>query len=81
MVPTVQQISLRPSPGLCSQPAPRARARPLALSARSTVSDGSCSVPREVQEREKALRLQKEKLQKELEEKKRKVPGGSPGGL
>lgn len=30
-------------------------------------------VLREMQEREKALRLQKERLQKELEEKKRKV--------
>lgn len=32
-------------------------------------------VRRELQEREKALRLQKEKLQRELEEKKKKVQG------
>lgn len=36
----------------------------------------SVSVLRELQEREKALRLQKERLQRELEEKKRKVTGG-----
>uniref|UniRef100_A0A8C0CUM0 Inner centromere protein n=1 Tax=Balaenoptera musculus TaxID=9771 RepID=A0A8C0CUM0_BALMU len=36
---------------------------------------GSCSVLRELQEREKALRLQKERLQRELEEKKKKVKG------
>lgn len=36
---------------------------------------GSRSVLRELQEREKALRLQREKLQRELEEKKKKVQG------
>lgn len=34
---------------------------------------------RELQEREKALRLQKEKLQRELEEKKKKVQGSQCG--
>lgn len=62
-----------------TQPALQARARPLAFSAQSMASDGLLFVPREMQEREKALRLQKEKLQKELEEKKKKVQGGSPG--
>lgn len=39
-------------------------------------------VLRELQEREKALRLQKERLQRELEEKKKKVQGsrGGSGG-
>ena len=40
----------------------------------------SVSVLRELQEREKALRLQKERLQRELEEKKRKVTGGRACG-
>lgn len=35
---------------------------------------------RELQEREKALRLQKEKLQRELEEKKKKVQGSQVWG-
>lgn len=39
------------------------------------VLTGSCWVLRELQEREKALRLQKERLQRELEEKKKKVRG------
>lgn len=39
------------------------------------VLTGSCWVLRELQEREKALRLQKEQLQRELEEKKKKVRG------
>lgn len=37
-------------------------------------------IRREQQEREKALRLQKERLQKELEEKKKKVMGAGHGG-
>ena len=41
--------------------------------AQLAVLTGSCLVSRELQEREKALRLQKEKLQRELEEKKKKV--------
>lgn len=40
----------------------------------------SGSVLRELQEREKALRLQKERLQRELEEKRRKVRGGRACG-
>ena len=42
-------------------------------------SDRLCSILRELQEKERALRLQKERLQKELEEKKKKVKGGACG--
>lgn len=44
------------------------------------VLTSSGSVLRELQEREKALRLQKERLQRELEEKRKKVTGGRACG-
>lgn len=59
-------------PGFPGRDGNRARARLPALT-------GPCSVLRELQEREKALRLQKERLQRELEEKKKKVKGAGPG--
>lgn len=48
--------------------------------ARLPALTGSRSILRELQEREKALRLQKEKLQRELEEKKKKVHGSRACG-
>ncbi|KAB0377054.1 hypothetical protein FD755_011498 [Muntiacus reevesi] len=64
-----------PSGVHASPPAPSAAAGPqLACLPRH-----SGSVLRELQEREKALRLQKERLQRELEEKRRKVTGEGSG--
>lgn len=60
-------------PGFRVRDGNRARAQLPALT-------GSRSILRELQEREKALRLQKEKLQRELEEKKKKVHGSQACG-
>lgn len=63
----------RRGPGFPGRDGNRARAQLPALT-------GPCLVLREQQEREKALRLQRERLQRELEEKKKKVQGSQGCG-